>query len=165
MKTTKEIKQKYFDRVYLEAPVVECACGCGMLMKSKDKYGRDKKFISGHNRRKYEDPSQYKREWNHRNRESRYVEKTQRIHKLKAELILNAGGKCSCCGFDFDGECTAVFDFHHIDPSTKKFNLNNSALNKYSKARIKEEAAKCELLCANCHRIYHWHTFNMANSQ
>jgi len=50
--TKKEIKHRYFDRVYREAPMVECACGCGMLIKSKDKYGRDKHYVNGHNGRK-----------------------------------------------------------------------------------------------------------------
>lgn len=66
--TQKEIKQRYFDKVYAEAPLVECACGCGEQIKSKDRYGRDKRFVSGHNGRKYEDPKEYKRAYVKRKR-------------------------------------------------------------------------------------------------
>jgi len=154
--TKKEIKHRYFDRVYREAPMVECACGCGMLIKSKDKYGRDKHYVNGHNGRKYTDPTEYKREWSHRNRGKQYTYKQQWIHARKAMLIMEAGGVCTLCGLPFDGECTSLFDFHHRDPGDKLFNLNNTALNRYSLKKILEEAAKCDLLCANCHRLIHW---------
>ena len=154
--TKKEIKQHYFDKVYKNAPMVPCACGCGILIKSKDKYGRDKRYISGHNGRKYDDPKQYKREWNHRNKKSRQAYKKTWIHNLKRKLIIEAGEKCSLCGLPFDGDCTAIFDFHHVNPEKKLFNLNNASLNRYNKEKIKAEAKKCELLCANCHRLIHW---------
>jgi hypothetical protein len=166
MKTTKQSKKEYFDRVYLAAPIIECNCGCGTKIKSKDKYGRDKKFVNGHNRRKYKNPSQYKREWNHNNREARYSYKAQRLHKIMVELILNAGGKCNNCGLEFDGKCTSVFDFHHIDPKQKKFNINKGSINRYNIESTNEEVKKCILLCANCHRIHHHNYFiNTANSQ
>ena len=46
-------------------------------------------------------------------------------------------------------------EFHHIDPSTKTFGLTDS--NAVTKALEKqlEEARKCVLLCANCHRGVH----------
>lgn len=154
--TKQEIKKRYFDKAYEKAPLVPCACGCGQLTKSKDHYGREKKFINGHNNRKYDDPTQYKREWNHRNRPHRRKYKSVWIKNFKRNLILKAGNKCSLCGLEFDGECTAIFDFHHRDPSKKEFNICNQALNKYGKDRIMKEATKCDLLCANCHRLIHW---------
>jgi hypothetical protein len=154
--TTQQIKRRYFDRIYAEAPMVLCGCGCGCLIKSKDHYGRDRKYKNGHNNRIYDDPSQHKREWNHRNRSQRAKYKSQFVHAFKKELIVNAGAECSLCGLPFDGECTALFDFHHRDPDEKLFNVNNASLNKYSKGKIRKEAGKCDLLCANCHRLLHW---------
>lgn len=61
MLTAKEIKKRYFKKVYDNAKFVECECGCGSIIKNKDKYGRNKRFISGHNNRKYSDPTEYKR--------------------------------------------------------------------------------------------------------
>ena len=84
--TQKEIKQRHFDKVYLEAPLVKCACGCGDKIKSKDKYGRDVEFINGHNGRKYQNPSQYKREWNHRNRQDRQKYRDDYQRKRKQPL-------------------------------------------------------------------------------
>lgn len=134
---------------------MKCACGCGIEIESIDKYGRCRRFVSGHNGRKYSDPKQHKREWNHRNRVSRRETKRRWVQSFKIELIVSAGGQCLGCGLVFDG-CTAVFDFHHRDPSIKCFNVNNAALNMYSKSRIIEESQKCDLLCANCHRRLHW---------
>lgn len=154
--TKQEIKKRYYDRIYANAPIIECACGCGQKIKSKDHYGRDRRFVNGHNNRKYSDSKQYKREWDRRNRKSRRKNKAKLIARFKAELIVNAGSQCLLCGLPFDGQCTALFDFHHRNPEKKLFNVNTGALNKYSKARIREEAAKCDLLCANCHRLLHW---------
>ena len=46
-----------------------------------------------------------------------------------------------------------VIDFHHIDPSTKSFNLSNGTGKSYE--AIAEEVKKCCCLCANCHRRLH----------
>src|SRR5271163_3831396 len=46
-------KQRYFIRTYENAPIIECACKCGQTLKSKDHYGRDQKFVNGHNGRQF----------------------------------------------------------------------------------------------------------------
>ena len=164
--TYKEIRTKYYEKIYNEAPMIKCECGCGADIKSKDKYGRDVHYINGHNGRKYDDPKQYKREYNHRNRDKSYIRKTKYVHKFKKELIEDAGGCCSLCGLPYDGECSALFDFHHVEPKEKKFAINNASLNRYSRDTIREEASKCVLLCANCHRLLHWDwNINTADSQ
>lgn len=154
--TIKQIKKRYYDKAYKNAPVILCTCGCGRLTKSKDKYGRDKKYINGHNGRKYDDPKQYKREWTHRNRKKRYTAKQRWIRRRKKNLIIKWGGKCGLCGIEFDGECTSIFDFHHRVPSKKKFCINNRTLNRYGIKAVEAEAKKCDLICANCHRMLHW---------
>jgi hypothetical protein len=40
--------------------------------------------------------------------------------------------------------------FHHRDPTTKRFSLAGGGIAR-SLERAREEAAKCVLLCANCH--------------
>lgn len=58
--------------------------------------------------------------------------------------------KCSKCGItDF-----RVLDFHHNGISEKDFNISDFRY-KAGLERLKEEIKKCELLCANCHRISH----------
>lgn len=44
-----------------------------------------------------------------------------------------------------------VMQFDHVDPSTKEFGLANAARDQLSWEKIKEEVAKCEIVCANCH--------------
>jgi hypothetical protein len=71
----------------------------------------------------------------------------RRRRVVKRTLVLEAGGACVLCGYD---RCTAALEFHHLDRSKKSFNLSLRGVTK-SIERIREEAAKCVLLCANCH--------------
>lgn len=45
-----------------------------------------------------------------------------------------------------------VMDWHHRDPSLKSFQISR-AIHITSTAKILTEIAKCDLYCANCHRI------------
>ena len=70
--------------------------------------------------------------------------------KLNKQLLVEyKGGKCQRCGYD---KCIAALEFHHLDPSTKSFSLTGNTL---GIERQKEEADKCILVCANCHREIH----------
>ena len=53
---------------------------------------------------------------------------------------------CAFCGLVGDPR---IYEFDHIDPSTKEFNVDEA---KTKKAFIKE-VEKCQMLCANCHHI------------
>lgn len=69
----------------------------------------------------------------------------------KKKLIEYYGGKCADCGQSFP-DC--VYDFHHLDPSTKDKDFGKMVT--YSWARIEKEIIdKCVMLCSNCHRIRH----------
>lgn len=151
----KKAKEKYWKKIYDEAEEIECKCGCGTIIKSKDRYGRNKSYVSGHNGRKYDDPKEHKRAWNRRNKKARYDYKKSYIRQRKITLIEMGGSKCNNCGLEFNGSNECCFDFHHIFPEFKNFSLNQSQLNNKSWKKILEEFKKCELLCANCHRIKH----------
>lgn len=58
---------------------------------------------------------------------------------------------CTDCGLKMP-EHPEVFDFDHIDP-TQKTGSVASKLTSGSLASLKDEIAKCEVVCANCHRI------------
>lgn len=45
-----------------------------------------------------------------------------------------------------------VLEFDHIDPPQKKDNIAHMIFN-YSLESVKKEIDKCEVRCANCHRI------------
>jgi hypothetical protein len=61
------------------------------------------------------------------------------------------GLECSKCGFNHP----AALDFHHRDPETKSLRLESIAMVKKNEKVIMEEIAKCDVLCANCHRLEH----------
>ena len=70
-----------------------------------------------------------------------------RRRRIKELLVEEAGGACAACGYD---RCPRALSFHHLDPTTKEFGLAYGGSTR-SLDRAREEAAKCILLCANCH--------------
>lgn len=70
----------------------------------------------------------------------------------KLQLIELKGNGCSICGYNNN---ISALDFHHIDSSTKEFQLDKRTLGNTSMERILLEVDKCILLCANCHREIH----------
>jgi len=70
----------------------------------------------------------------------------RRRARIRAEVIAEAGGRCAICGYSRN---PAALQFHHLDPATKDFTLRNGDTR--SLERMRAEAAKCVLLCANCH--------------
>lgn len=77
-------------------------------------------------------------------------QRTRRNQQRKKELIKLLGGACSCCGYD---KCPAALDFHHTNGDKEE---KVTTLMRKSFARAIEEAQKCTLLCANCHREEHY---------
>jgi transposase len=67
--------------------------------------------------------------------------------KLKTTLVREAGGRCCICGYD---QFVGALEFHHLDPSQKRLALSSQGVT-YSLDRLRAEARKCVLLCANCH--------------
>ena len=62
------------------------------------------------------------------------------------------GLKCKFCK-----ESRALcLDFHHKDPKTKKAKVSLLVSSSYSLAVIQAEIKKCEVVCANCHRVLHY---------
>lgn len=73
----------------------------------------------------------------------------QRRKELRERAVQHLGGKCQICGYN---KCSAAFDFHHVDPLGKDFNISAGLT---SWERILPELEKCVLLCSNCHREVH----------
>jgi transposase-like protein len=70
----------------------------------------------------------------------------RRRARMRELLIAEAGGRCAVCGYDAHH---SALQFHHVDPSTKTFAIRDGDTR--SLGRMREEARKCVLLCANCH--------------
>ncbi len=101
-------------------------------------------------RREYQ--REYMRGWYQKNKPThiRYVR--NRDKKIEAwfreyKRSLN----CEVCGENHP----ACLDFHHKNPQEKKFSIGRPHSRSSIKG-LKDEIAKCRVLCANCHRKEHW---------
>lgn len=101
----------------------------------------------------YKDPAaaaEKAKEWRQNNLE--YIKQKQREDKRsrKIKAIAYLGGKCNKCQGIFH---PAVYEFHHLDPTTKERDPSKMLSLKWE--RVTTELDKCILLCANCHRLTH----------
>ena len=77
-----------------------------------------------------------------------------RQRRLKVKLIEYKGSQCKQCNLKYNGKNGSGFDFHHLDPSQKEFNISGK-LCILAWETILKEADKCDMMCAICHRIDH----------
>jgi len=73
---------------------------------------------------------------------------------IKKELLeyLDVSSCCSC-GFD-GGEDYVALDFHHVNSNEKQFTISDEiTIQKRLVDKIIQEAAKCQVLCKNCHAL------------
>ena len=85
------------------------------------------------------------------------LDRMERSKKRRRELVAwyreyKKTLRCADCGQNHP----AVLEFHHLDPSKKEVNISRLIAISSSLRKLKEEMAKCVVLCANCHRIRHW---------
>lgn len=90
----------------------------------------------------------------------RYYNKHRELYKAKnirrkgelAYLVISLKRKpCMDCGATYPHY---VMDFDHRNKNTKVDSINRMInIHMYSKKKIIEEIGKCDLVCANCHRI------------
>jgi hypothetical protein len=141
-----------------ERRTVWCACGCKTAMETPDSEGRERRFISGHNAKKYKGKQASKwganKRWAKGHPETIKAGKRTYHHRRKLQVITYLGGKCKHCGLKYNGTNASVFQFHHRKPWLKKFAVGNK-VTQYTWLTLKKEADKCDLLCANCHHIHH----------
>jgi 5-methylcytosine-specific restriction endonuclease McrA len=83
------------------------------------------------------------------------AEKRARKRIVKTALIQYKGGSCKECGYK---DAQSALQLHHRDPNEKDFtfarvNLSHLGL---TMDKLKKEADKCDLLCANCHAEVHY---------
>jgi hypothetical protein len=77
-----------------------------------------------------------------------------RWRKIKIEAIRYKGNKCVKCGNSHPEYPPAIFEFHHLDPSKKDVSWGKLRLRSWNKIEL--ELDKCDMVCANCHRIIHY---------
>lgn len=86
----------------------------------------------------------------HRQRVIETAKKYSKAARDRTRALINDHLKANPC-VDCGETNTIVLEFDHIGDD-KDFNLSDAARNGYGIKRIKEEIAKCEVRCANCHR-------------
>ncbi len=67
--------------------------------------------------------------------------------RVKETLVAEAGGRCVVCGYN---RHPRALEFHHLDPREKRLGLSAGGVTLSLRA-LRNEAAKCVLLCSNCH--------------
>jgi len=151
----RKITCKYCGNKFREEDLKERCCGgesCVAKQKIEKRIQAQKRYYVKHikkttkkykksvyeSKRKYD--QSHSEEHNIRNK-SRKREKREWVHSLKK------GKKCSKCG----EERWFCLEYHHIDPSNKKFTIAECVSGSYGKETIQQEIEKCVLLCGNCH--------------
>lgn len=71
--------------------------------------------------------------------------------------------KCVKCNYD---KCISSLDFHHLDSKIKDINISNIIASRKYESNIElgietllKEVEKCVVLCANCHREFHYEEY------
>lgn len=85
-----------------------------------------------------------KKDWNEIHNKTKNIKRDKLI-----ELKENSNGCIKC-----KEKRHYTLDYHHIDPSTKLFQISQGEAKGWDK--ILEEIKKCILICSNCHREFHY---------
>lgn len=83
----------------------------------------------------------------YKNKKDLYTAQKNRWIMRKREAVRYKGGACSICGYS---KHIGALEFHHRDPSNKKFSWTKLRLKAW--LDVLEELNKCDLLCSNCHQ-------------
>lgn len=78
-----------------------------------------------------------------------------KIIENKTKLIKMLGGECEDCNIKANKQNYVIFDFHHINPEDKEFEVSRKLKHIDLSEEIIKEAKKCVVLCSNCHRMRH----------
>lgn len=73
--------------------------------------------------------------------------------RVRRDLIKIKGECCQKCNIKGIND---IFAFHHLDESTKEFEIDARVCNGYKYERLLKEVNKCILLCHNCHMELHY---------
>lgn len=94
-------RQRHAKKKYEQAPMIDCACGCGEQLKAVDKYARPAKYVNGHNTRKYTGEASTKaaaqKRWVANNADKVRDAKRDRYRALKVKLMGLMGNVCTPC--------------------------------------------------------------------
>ena len=102
---------------------------------------KDKQKRLEHNRK-------YHKKWYKKNKDKVLADNLRRKERNRKYLRKIRDVPCKDCGMSFPYYC---MDFDHR-PGTKKVKVL-SRMARYGMDKVKAEVEKCDIVCANCHRI------------
>lgn len=97
------------------------------------------------------DKAALKHMWYLRNRQA-HIDRAKKRQSKKREHVVNykmSNPTCLDCGIEYP---YYILDFDHLPQFEKSFELKAAGSKDKSIEQIDAEIAKCELVCANCHR-------------
>ena len=98
----------------------------------------------------------YQKKWYAQNGKNRKQQVRERKRNIKQRMQDYKRTLCCMeCGFS-GAESPWALEFNHRDPSTKREIVSYLVSHGYGWSTIMEEVAKCDVLCANCHRKLHF---------
>lgn len=121
-------------------------------------YSKTKEYRREYMRKRRADP-EFRAKENAQDKVSSKTPARKQAHAAQAKIrnrerklmgIEYLGSKCQRCNGEFH---PAIFEFHHKDPAEKEFSPSQALQQSWE--NFKMELDKCELLCANCHRMTH----------
>ena len=75
-------------------------------------------------------------------------------YQKRKQIVQDIKSNCACAKC---GETRGyVLDYHHVDPNEKDNTIARLTSNSTKIENVLEEVKKCIVLCANCHREYHY---------
>ena len=77
-------------------------------------------------------------------------DRTARFRKIVKDFF----GEMRCIKCGFEGH-HSQFDCHHRNPKEKSFSIGQARQSRLGRDKVISELKKCDLLCANCHRLMH----------
>ncbi len=84
------------------------------------------------------------------NKERYFLQAKKRDKEMRDWLNEHKSVPCADCGGVFDPVC---MDFDHLPGHAKVMDVSQMRRRRMAWDTIKEEVAKCEVVCANCHRL------------
>ena len=96
---------------------------------------------------------QSKRNWYEKNSDYVKAKSRERRDKMRQYVIDYKKQPCSICGEEYP---FFVMDLHHREPDKKESTVAKLVRDGASWKRLEDELEKCDVVCANCHRLIAW---------
>ena len=101
---------------------------------------------------------EYQKQYNKSNPERNRRANRRALERNKGVIIAAKSKPCVDCGNSYHH---TVMDLDHLPGVDKKFRLAEQ--NHLSVKKVQDEIDKCEVVCANCHRIRTWNRSHITN--